>query len=155
MSQSSASGHPAAGQASVAGYAGDVDVADAWEALQKDPDAVLVDVRTKAEWTFVGVPDLSGAGKETVLVEWQEFPTMAVNPSFVETVKANVSDVSSPVYFLCRSGARSKSAAIALTEAGYQTCYNISEGFEGPHDAERHRGKADGWKARGLPWLQG
>lgn len=155
MSQQSASGISAAGQASGAGYAGDVDVTEAWEALKSDPDAVLVDVRTKAEWTFVGVPDLSGAGKDAVLVEWQVYPSMDANPTFVESVEASAPDRGAPIYFLCRSGARSRAAAIAMTQAGYARCYNISDGFEGPPDAAKHRGNAGGWKASGLPWVQG
>ena len=116
---------------------------------------VLVDVRTQAEWNFVGIPDLSSVDKKPVFVEWQVFPTMDVNGSFVEAVTAAAPDKSAPIYLLCRSGARSKSAAIALTQAGYAECYNISQGFEGRHDAEQHRGSTDGWKARGLPWVQG
>ena len=155
MTQTSAPGVVAAGQATSADYAGDVDATEAWEKLKADPAAVLVDVRTQAEWNFVGVPDLAEAGKEAVLVEWQVFPTMGVNPNFVSTVRDAVPDSDAPIYFLCRSGARSKSAAIALTREGYAHCYNISAGFEGPHDAGRHRGTTDGWKARGLPWMQG
>ena len=155
MSQSSGSGVTAAGQAGSAGYAGDVDVTEAWEAIKSDPGAVLVDVRTQAEWNFVGVPDLSEGGKQPVLVEWQVFPTMEINASFIDTVSAAAPDKSQPVYFLCRSGARSKSAAMAMTQAGYATCYNISDGFEGGHDADQHRGRTSGWKARGLPWVQG
>lgn len=155
MSQPSAPGFTAAGQARSAGYAGDVDAKAAWEALKSNPGAVLVDVRTQAEWNFVGVPDLSECGKEAALVQWQVFPTMETNPHFVEDVRNVAADPSAPVYFLCRSGARSKAAAIALTQAGYTSCYNISGGFEGPQDAERHRGTVDGWKALGLPWMQG
>lgn len=155
MNQSSASGGPAAGQASSGGYAGDVDVTEAWDAVKTNSDAVLVDVRTQAEWNFVGVPDLSESGKEPVLVEWQVFPTMQVNESFVDAVSAAAPDKSAPIYFLCRSGARSKSAAMAMTQAGYEACYNISDGFEGSQDANRHRGATNGWKARGLPWVQG
>jgi len=155
MSQSSGSGVTAAGQASSAGYAGDVDVTEAWEGVKNNPGAVLVDVRTKAEWSFVGIPDLSEAGKEPVLVEWQEFPAMDVNASFVDAVAAASPDKSQTIYFLCRSGVRSMSAAMALTQAGYAACFNISEGFEGPHDQNRHRGSTAGWKASGLPWVQG
>lgn len=154
MSQSSGSG-VTAGQAGNAGYAGDVDVTDAWDAVKNNPGAVLVDVRTAAEWNFVGVPDLSEGGKEPVLVEWQVFPTMEINASFVDAVSAAAPDRTAPIYFLCRSGARSKSAAIAMTQAGYETCYNISDGFEGAPDAARHRGRVNGWKASGLPWIQG
>jgi rhodanese-related sulfurtransferase len=155
MSQSSGSGATTARQASSVGYAGDVDVTEAWEGVKNNPGAVLVDVRTNAEWNFVGIPDLSEAGKEPVLVEWQMFPTMDVNASFVDAVVAAAPDKEQPIYFLCRSGARSKSAAMALTQAGYSACFNISEGFEGPHDQNRHRGSAAGWKASGLPWVQG
>jgi len=65
------------------------------------------------------------------------------------------SDKDAPILLLCRSGVRSKYAAIALTEAGYKTCYNISGGFEGDHNEDRHRGKFNGWKVAGLPWAQG
>lgn len=155
MSESSAPENTAAGQAGGAGYAGDVDVVAAWDAVKNSANAVLVDVRTQAEWNFVGVPDLSSADKQPVLVEWQVFPTMDVNGSFVDAVAGAAPDKSAPIYFLCRSGARSKSAAIAMTQAGYSECYNIAQGFEGPHDAEQHRGLTDGWKAHGLPWIQG
>ena len=155
MSQSSAPTSAAAGQASGAGYAGDVDVVAAWDGVKSMPSAVLVDVRTQAEWNFVGVPDLSSADKRPILVEWQVFPTMELNGSFVDAVSAAAPDKSAPIYFLCRSGARSKSAAISVTQAGYAECYNIAQGFEGPHDSEQHRGSIDGWKARGLPWVQG
>lgn len=159
MTQTSAPGYSVAGQADNAGYAGDVDASEAWEALKSDPRAVLVDVRTTAEWNFVGVPDLSGIGKEAVLVQWQVFPGMEVNTRFVDEVRSSVEktaeDSSAPIYFLCRSGARSKAAAIALTRAGHGPCYNISNGFEGPHDGARHRGTVEGWKAAGLPWIQG
>ena len=137
-----------------AGYAGEIGVAELWSALESAPDAVLVDVRTQAEWNFVGVPELSELDKAPVFVEWQAYPTMEINPAFVETVEAAVADRDAPVFLLCRSGARSRAAAIALTAAGYRSCYNITEGFEGPPDAERHRGSTAGWKAQGLPWVQ-
>jgi hypothetical protein len=42
-----------------------------------------------------------------------------------------------------------------MAAAGYRACHNVAGGFEGPLDDDRHRGSADGWKAAGLPWLQG
>lgn len=140
-----------------AGYAGDLTVEESWALLQKEPAAVLVDVRSTAEWTFVGVPDLSGAGKRAVLIEWQVFPGMTPNPAFVQSVKAALGaerPASAPVLFLCRSGARSRAAAMALTAAGHSRCYNIAGGFEGDLDGEGHRGRRNGWKAAGLPWAQ-
>ncbi len=137
-----------------AGYAGEISVGELWDALGSAPDATLVDVRTRAEWNFVGVPELSELNKAPVFVEWQTYPAMDINPAFVETVEAAVTDRNAPIFLLCRSGARSRAAAIALTEAGYSNCYNVTEGFEGPPDAERHRGGTTGWKAQGLPWAQ-
>ena len=140
------------------GYAGDVSVIDAYSILEEDQSAVLVDVRTKAEWTYVGAPDLSRVGKETIFVEWQEFPSMKVAPDFAPhllgILRARGVSATTPVLFLCRSGVRSRAAAIALTEAGQTRCYNIAEGFEGPLDDKRKRGSAGGWKAGGLPWAQ-
>ena len=128
------------------GYAGDLRPAEAWELLQKDPKAVLVDVRTMPEWGFVGVPRLDGIGKETICVSWQNFPDMGRN----ERVGQD-----QPVLLLCRSGARSKAAAMALTAAGFGPCYNVAEGFEGDRDGDMHRGSVGGWKVAGLPWAQG
>lgn len=137
-------------------YAGDVAPQEAWRVLQSDPDAVLVDVRTRAEWSFVGLPDLSGAGKEPVLMEWQQFPAMALNPDFTAALAGALGETrkDAPVFFLCRSGARSRSAAIAMTAAGFGRCYNIVGGFEGDLDGARHRGGSNGWKAAALPWAQ-
>src|SRR5262245_11632911 len=99
-------------------YAGDLSPEDAMAMLQSDRNAVLVDVRTRPEWQFVGLPDLSSIGKEAVLIEWQSYPTMAVNPTFVEILEAELSKrhapPDTPVLFLCRSGARSRAAAAAL-----------------------------------------
>lgn len=142
------------GPAGAAGYAGDVQPREAWEALASRPDAVLVDVRSTAEWTFVGLPDLRSLEKQPVLVPWQNFPGMVPNPDFIETLKAQIPSTAAPIYFLCRSGARSRAAAIAATAAGYAACYNIAGGFEGNLDESAHRGTRDGWKASGLPWAQ-
>lgn len=136
-------------------YAGDIDATHAWELLNGDPKAVLVDVRTRAEWDYVGIPDLGGLDKKVMLVEWQSYPDMARNASFEADLEAAGATRDATVFFLCRSGVRSAAAAAAMTQAGFATCYNVSGGFEGPHDADRHRGSADGWKARGLPWIQG
>jgi rhodanese-related sulfurtransferase len=123
--------------------------------LRGDPRAVLVDVRTKPEWEFVGVPVLDELGRQTLFIPWQIYPAMQVNDRFGDDLLAAGVDKSAPVLFICRSGARSRSAAIAATAAGFRACYNVSGGFEGPHDQARHRGAVDGWKARGLPWTQG
>lgn len=141
-----------------AGYAGDVSVTDAWSGLKDNKDAVLVDVRTRAEWAFVGVPDLSTIGKDVVLIEWQSFPSMDLNQNFASELSTVLSggqlDKDVPVFFLCRSGARSRSAAMAATQIGYRNSYNIAGGFEGDLDQSRHRSSVNGWRQQGLPWVQ-
>ncbi|SJZ95699.1 thiosulfate sulfurtransferase [Enhydrobacter aerosaccus] len=136
------------------GYAGDVTPNTAWKILNENKNAVLIDVRTRAEWSYVGLPDLSSVGKEPALLEWQTFPSMQLNPEFVATLSSAVADKDTPLLFLCRSGARSAAAAKALTAAGYSTCLNVVDGFEGPLNAQAKRGAAGGWKAAGLPWRQ-
>ena len=135
-------------------YAGDVDPSDAYAALQTDADAVLVDVRTSAEWSYVGLPDLSQIGKGVIPLEWQRFPDGALNRSFVEQLREAGVGEGAPIYFLCRSGVRSAAAAEVATAAGLGPAYNVFDGFEGPLDHDGHRTLA-GWKVAGLPWRQG
>jgi rhodanese-related sulfurtransferase len=137
-----------------AGYAGDVAPTTAWKILSEHKDAVLIDVRTRAEWNYVGLPDLDGLAKKPALLEWQVFPSMQPNPEFVAALSGALTDKAAPLLFLCRSGARSAAAAKAMTAAGYSTCFNVADGFEGPLDAQAKRGAAGGWKAAGLPWRQ-
>jgi rhodanese-related sulfurtransferase len=139
------------------GYAGDISPKEAWETLGREPAAQLVDVRTEAEWNFVGIPDLGPHSRQAILIEWQRFPP-GPNPNFVQQVVQALKDAKhtpgAPIFFLCRSGGRSRAAAIAMTAAGHGPCFNVSDGFEGGLDAKRHRGEAGGWKADGLPWIQ-
>ena len=137
-----------------AGYTGDVAPATAWKILSERKDAVLIDVRTRAEWNYVGLPDLDSIAKKPALLEWQVFPSMQPNPEFVAALSGAVANKDAPLLFLCRSGARSAAAAKAMTAAGYSTCINVADGFEGPLDAQVKRGSAGGWKAAGLPWRQ-
>ncbi len=134
-------------------YAGDVTPPEAYAAATGPDEALLVDVRTAAEWTYVGVPDLSGSGREVALVEWSRYPGGAVNDRFVDELRDRGLRPGQRVYFLCRSGVRSVAAAEAATAAGLGPAYNILEGFEGPVDAAGHRSVA-GWKNDGLPWRQ-
>ena len=138
-----------------AGYAGDLTPQESWEILTSNPKAVLVDVRTRAEWNFVGVPDTEETGRAPVFVEWTMYPDGTPNHRFVqELLEAGIEpDAETPVIFICRSGQRSIGAAIAATEAGIGPSYNMLEGFEGDVAEDGHRGH-EGWKAVGLPWRQ-
>lgn len=115
---------------------------------------MLVDVRTLPEWTFVGVPDLAELKKKPIFAAWQIYPAMQQNPAFAEQVRAGGADEKTPLLFICRSGNRSKAAAIAMTQEGYDKCYNVADGFEGPAGDDNHRGTKAGWKAAKLPWIQ-
>lgn len=129
-------------------YEGCFTPAEAWEVLQLAPGAKMVDVRSRAEWDWVGrVPG-------SVEIEWASWPGMVPNPQFLAQLKREVSP-ESLVMFLCRSGVRSKGAAKLATEAGYPDCYDILEGFEGDKDANSQRNRIGGWRHAGLPWIQG
>jgi rhodanese-related sulfurtransferase len=135
-------------------YAGDLKPTDAWKLLTENRNAQLVDVRTRPEWMFVGLADLTSLGRRPVLQSWQVFPAMEIDANFTAELADQLADKDAPLLFICRSGGRSRAAAQAMTAAGYRRCYNVAEGFEGNPDAERHRGKTGGWKAAGLPWVQ-
>ena len=136
-----------------------VSVDEAWTRLKRDAGTVLIDVRTIAEWAYVGLPDLTSIGKRPVLVEWQGFPDDRLNTAFVDRVTEALAPIGagrdSELLFICRSGQRSLKAAQAMTAAGFSRCRNVADGFEGPLDPNRHRGQLGGWKAKGLPWAQG
>ena len=132
-------------------YKGDVMPAAAYEQLKANDNAFLIDVRTDAEWNFVGVP----AFERLLRLSWQNYPTMERNARFVEMVEEAGIPKDAEIYLICRSGARSAAAANALTDAGFANCYNVAQGFEGDRDAEGHRGTVGGWKNAGLPWVQG
>lgn len=129
-------------------YAGAFTPQEAWEVLQQSPGARLVDVRTKAEWDWVGrVPG-------SIEIEWQTYPGSVPNTQFIDQLKKEV-PTESLVMFMCRSGVRSNNAAKAASEAGYASSYNVLEGFEGDKDASNHRNSVGGWRKAGLPWMQG
>ena len=146
------------------GEPGDVGIADVpvtqvWEQLTADAQSVLVDVRTRAEWSFVGVPDLASIGKRPLLLEWSSFPDNQVDPQFADrlatALQQSGTSTDAEIFFICRSGARSKAAATVLAAKGFTRCRNVADGFEGPLDQSRQRGRSGGWKAAGLPWSQG
>lgn len=138
----------------MAGYAGEVDVAQCWKALADDSEAQLVDVRTIPEWNFSGRPNLASLGKTLHMISWKLYPSMELNSAFVSQLQNAVADTDTPLFFLCKTGGRSLDAAIAMTQAGYTQCYNVTDGFEGPSDEHSQRGKLAGWKASKLDWEQ-
>lgn len=136
-------------------YAGDVTPKEAWNILKLENRSFLIDCRTKAEWSYVGVPNLSQINKEHLNISWQIFPNMLVNPDFQSELAAACPEKDVTILFLCRSGVRSIDAAICATEVGYTKAFNILQGFEGDKDEQGHRGRLGGWKVDDLPWKQG
>ena len=128
-------------------YAGGVSPAAAWE-LFSTQDVLLVDVRTGEERKFVGhVPD-------SLHLPWATGTALTRNPRFVRELESKIGGKDTVVLLLCRSGKRSALAAEAATKAGFTNVFNVLEGFEGEIDAGQQRGKADGWRFHGLPWVQ-
>jgi rhodanese-related sulfurtransferase len=126
---------------------------EAWERLVRSPSTRLIDVRTEAEWRYVGEPDLKSTGRDIVKVSWHLLPDMRVNPEFLNQLRGSVSD-DDTLLFLCRSGGRSLAAAKAAEGAGIKQSFSIAGGFEGDLDENGHRGNRGGWKYQGLPWRQ-
>lgn len=128
-------------------YAGALTPREAHTLLANVPGARLVDVRTRAEWDFVG--RIPGSAQ----IEWQTYPGSRPNAGFAEALKGEVAQ-EALVMFICRSGARSHAAATMAAQIGYAQSYNVLEGFEGDKDAQGHRNTVGGWRTAGLPWVQ-
>ena len=129
-------------------YSGALTPAEAYEVWRNAPGARLVDVRTRAEWDYVGrIPS-------AVEIELLTYPGGRPNPGFVAEL-AKQADKAAPVLFICRSGGRSHNAALLAQQAGYAAAYNVLEGFEGNRDTQGHRNTTGGWRVAGLPWTQG
>jgi rhodanese-related sulfurtransferase len=128
----------------------------AWQLLQDNPRAVLVDIRSTMEFLFVGHP------ASALHVAWIDEPEWTVNPHFVTDVRkvmlggatAHAGVSGAPVILICRSGKRSIDAGSALLEAGFSQVYQVDEGFEGELDDHHQRGSVGGWRFHGLPWEQ-
>ena len=59
-----------------------------------------------------------------------EFSCNAKKRNFLQDVVNSGIDKNTSLILICRSGARSRSAAEFLTTQGYNCCYNFAEGFE-------------------------
>jgi len=128
-------------------YAGGVTPPEAW-ALAQSGQAVLVDVRSNEERVFVGhVPG-------SVHVPWATGTSLTRNPRFVRELEAKLGGKDKIALLLCRSGKRSALAAEAATKAGAAFVFNVLEGFEGDLDEQYQRGRINGWRTHGLPWVQ-
>ena len=133
-------------------YAGALTPAETWSLLLSDANAVMVDVRTQAESDWVGFVDLSE--DRYFHIEWNRYPAGTRNTEFLSELESRVTDKSTTIVFLCRSGVRSHHAATLAQSAGYTNALNILEGFEGDKNENAHRSTINGWRKAGLPWRQ-
>jgi rhodanese-related sulfurtransferase len=127
---------------------------DVAKLLEKE-DSFLIDVRSAAEWQFVGCPDLKEFKATYLQISLYEYPEMSFNNNFITKIQeqGNITK-NSNIIFICRSGIRSRKAAQLISDLGYKNIYNISDGFEGELDEYSHRNTLSGWKKSGLPWKQ-
>ena len=127
---------------------------ECFEKLSIEVNSQLIDVRTKPEWIYVGVPDLSSINKKVIFVSWQVYPEMGTNKFFENQILESNIRKDSNLYFICRSGQRSHDAAKFLDSRSFANCFNVIDGFEGNLNHERQRASIDGWQFNKLPWKQ-
>ena len=127
---------------------------ECFEKLSIEVNSQLIDVRTKPEWIYVGVPDLSSINKKVIFVSWQVYPEMGTNKFFENQILESNIKKDNNLYFICRSGQRSHDAAEFLASRGFSNCFNVIDGFEGKLNHERQRTLIDGWQFYNLPWKQ-
>jgi rhodanese-related sulfurtransferase len=133
-----------------------LDPRQAWQLMQDNPRAVLVDVRSNMEFLFVGHP------KGAVHIPWIDEPDWEINPNFLRQVRelmlggiiCDTDEGCAPILLICRSGKRSLEAGKLLVEHGFRDVFNVAEGFEGELDDDHHRSSMGGWRHEGLPWEQ-
>ena len=122
--------------------------------LSEISNSYLIDIRTKPEWEFIGVPDLSSLNKKTIFISWHIYPEMKINSLFENQITESNIKKNDKLFLICRSGTRSYHAAEFLVSRGYNHCFNISDGFEGKKNTSSQRSAIDGWKYHNLPWKQ-
>ncbi|SMN01750.1 Rhodanese-related sulfurtransferase [uncultured Candidatus Thioglobus sp.] len=128
----------------------------AWEILEGEPLAVLLDVRTSMEFEYIGRP------VHALHVPWMDAPDWKIDTAFVNKVRQALIKrtglhqglESIAILTICRSGKRSQAAATQLASQGFSNLYNIEDGFEGGLDNNNHRNTINGWRFAGLPWEQ-
>jgi rhodanese-related sulfurtransferase len=128
----------------------------AYELINHDPRALLIDVRSNIEFLFIGHP--VGA----ISIPWIDEPDWVINPHFASEVRKLLlggldhrsEGHNVPVLLICRSGKRSMEAGILLLKEGFHDVYNVEDGFEGELNEEHHRSMLAGWRFDGLPWEQ-
>ncbi len=121
---------------------------ESFDMVTKSPtDTFIIDVRTKAEYEFVGHPDTPNG---VANIPYKFYPSWELNIDFVSKVKERYKP-DDTLILICRSGKRAKDAARLLLDKGFKTVYYMADSFEGPKDAQGLR-TVSGWKVNGLPY---
>jgi len=123
------------------------------EKLQNNPQALFVDVRSKAEYKYVGFPENS------ILIPWIDDPDWEPNPeafsdSVMQELDGRENLLNTEIILICRSGYRSNEALKCLENKGFTQVSHVASGFEGDLDENDHRGNLNGWRHDGMPWSQ-
>ncbi len=123
------------------------------ERLQSNSQALFVDVRSKAEYKYVGFPENS------ILIPWIDDPDWEPNPeAFSDLVMQELDGrenlLNTEIILICRSGFRSNEALKCLENKGFTQVSHVASGFEGDLDENDHRGNLNGWRHDGMPWSQ-
>ena len=132
----------------------DITSVECFNKLSEISNSYLIDVRTKPEWEFIGVPDLSSLNKKILFISWLVYPRMTINSLFENQVLESNIEKNDKLFLICRSGTRSFHAAKFLVSCGYNHCFNVADGFEGHKNALSQRSTSNGWKYNNLPWKQ-
>ena len=127
------------------------------------PRVLFLDVRTRAEATYVGMAQGIDAlvpfvEHPELMTEWDEKRnsyTLEPLQNFVTEVNRRLKDKGLTkddfVVLICRSGDRSGRAANRLMDDGFGKVYSVIDGFEGDMSREGRR-DVNGWKNASLPW---
>lgn len=144
-----------------------LDAREAYELKQTLGDkTLLIDVRTRAEITYLGMPTVADAHipafEHPPNAGWDEKngrfvtePNADFEPELVRRLAERGLGKDDPLILICRSGDRTARVANFLTEQGYTRVYSVIDGFEGdvaadgPNAGQR---VVNGWKNAGLPW---
>jgi rhodanese-related sulfurtransferase len=125
---------------------------EVYHALTENENSLLIDCRTRAEWVYVGIPDIRETKGQLALIEWSDI-TGQQNLNFVNQCQEQAS-ADTEIFVICRSGVRSAAACMSLVQNGFEKVCNVREGFEGDLDSHNHRSLTNGWKYHQLPWHQ-
>lgn len=139
--------------------------AEAYEMANKEK-VLFLDVRTRAEVNFLGIPTVADANIPYMeidsLYSWDEKKgvfKLEPNSGFMTEVQQRIKqkgmDTNSKIIVMCRSGDRSAKAADLLAKSGYKNVYSVVDGYEGDVAKEGdHKGQraVNGWRNANLPW---